>query len=127
MSATTSPLVELTKNPAQLERVARGVTAIVTNSFVDRPCMATTAEIKRRGNICIELFKELRRDCGFSVERCLDVIPGALRAKIDGSMWEPPTGNTWAGSDEGPTVWTPDRARSGLDLLPLGRPLNRRR
>ena len=58
------------------------------NDIVLRPVM-TQAEIKRRFDVCIRTFVELRRDLGWSVARILDALPKALRANLDGGTWTP--------------------------------------
>lgn len=73
-------------------RVTKGIIDAVEKSFrtdmVLRP-VRSRDEIKRRFEICVRTFVELRRDAGWSVPRILDEMYPALRAKLDGDPWDP--------------------------------------
>ncbi len=106
---------------------------MVYDSFQFDKSTATDKEIARRMWLCINIFKELRGDLHYSMERALDCIPTALRAKLDGIPWEPSRRSTWITKDDenegvavqdgefeqgneqdGPRIWTPERARYGI-------------
>lgn len=104
---------------------------MILDSFRADRARRTQAEIKRRFEICVDLFKILRGDCRYSMERTLDAIPAGLRARLDGQPWEPSTRPWWFGvakedleaagveysaisTDEAPLLWTPQRARYGV-------------
>ena len=47
------------------------------------------AEVKRRVEICIDIFRQLRGDGHWSVEKIVDHLPRFLRAELDGTDWKP--------------------------------------
>lgn len=118
----------------EVGRVTRALILIIYQSFVEDGSRKTFAETQRRFDICIELFKMLRGDMHYSIERTLDTIPHALRCKLDRIPWEPSKRNTWFGQGEElameaddsidlraepqdagePVLWTPERARLGI-------------
>ena len=51
--------------------------------------VVTAAEVKRRFNILADWFKVFRGDMGWSLQRALDELPHALRAKLDGEIYTP--------------------------------------
>jgi len=92
----TRAFAELSKNPIEMQRVARTITEAVNASFFTDAAREghcnpkiTGSEMKRRMAIAIEIFGQLRNDCGYSVARALDVMPDGLRAALDGVAWEP--------------------------------------
>jgi hypothetical protein len=46
-------------------------------------------EAKRRAKICIKIFKDLRGDLSWGIDRILDSLPKFLRMELDGVSWEP--------------------------------------
>ena len=93
----------------QLGRVTYGVEVAVTKSFetdqkrlgplhISRAQNITRSEVKRRTDICLRIFKELRGDLKWGVERILDHLPQFLRAELDGVPWRPDTEHC---------LWTP--------------------
>jgi len=62
--------------------------------------VVTTAEVKRRFNILADWFKVFRGDMGWSLKRCLDELPRALRAKLDGEIYVPDKRASWAPQPE---------------------------
>lgn len=99
MSDKAELLRELVKDQATWQRVLTSITRTVQRSFhEDRSrrsivllCeVPSDAEIKHRTNICYDWFCTLRADCGYSTERALDALHKALRATLDGVVWEPP-------------------------------------
>ncbi len=58
-------------------------------------------EAKRRMAICIKIFKELRGDLSWGIDRILDHLPEFLRMTLDGQAWEPVAKRaTWAGTQK---------------------------
>lgn len=49
----------------------------------------TRAEMVRRIQLCVKIFRVLRGDLKWSIERILDSMPKYLRAELDGTAWEP--------------------------------------
>lgn len=55
----------------------------------------TRDEVKRRFNICCEIFKSLRGECHWSIERIVHALPKYLRCELDGESWEPEKRAIW--------------------------------
>jgi hypothetical protein len=115
MSTKREFLVALVKDEASLRRVFAAVGRVVRNSFVEDRAASlivtvsvapTEAEVKRRANICYDWFAKLRVDLHYSTQRALDSLPRALRATLDGTVWEPPAPERAWGPPEGPKVTT---------------------
>lgn len=81
-------------------KVALGIEAAVAQSFIEDTAPGrviivhggnriTRAEIKRRGDMCIKIFRALRGDLKWTVERILDHLALYLRKELDGVPWEP--------------------------------------
>lgn len=56
---------------------------------VGRKVLSTEAETKRRVQKCLDMFRVLRGDLKWSIERCVDSMPVYLRTALDGGNWEP--------------------------------------
>lgn len=89
--------------------VVRGIEAAVLKSFqsdqapgrivlVNGGPRITRDEVRRRSALTLDIFKVLRGDMKWSVERIIDALPGLLRKKLDGVSWEPTAR----------AMWTPD-------------------
>lgn len=129
---SSSPLLDLVRDQAQLGRVMRVMMNVVAQSFAQDKARATAAEQRRRCDLCIRLFRVMRAECGYSVTRALDEMPIALRSRLDGGTWEPSKRSAWAvdaPAEQGEAVevysageevpreqvlWTPERARLGI-------------
>lgn len=85
------------------------VNAIDTSFAADRS-RQTQNEIQHRFRLCLDLVATMRNDARWSWSRIHDTLPEALRAKLDGSDWVPPTRSSWRAD-----------ARSGLILPPGAR------
>lgn len=85
--------------------VADAVEQAVLRSFQDRPMRhgITQAEARRRVAICERIWKVLRLDKGWSVQRACDHMYRFLLCEIDGVPWEP--------NDR--SIWVPDGSRQG--------------
>ena len=91
-------------------KVVIGIEAAVAQSFMEdaQPGRIiivhggnriTQAEIKRRGEMCIKIFRVLRGDLKWTVERILDHLALYLRKELDGVTWEPEARRaSWFGS-----------------------------
>lgn len=87
-------------------RFRREVARIIEDSFRARGMRhATQAELQRRVDYCARAAGELRRTLKWPTERIIDQLPGALKAFIDGTRWEPDTRASWASTD---STWTKD-------------------
>ncbi|TAJ75041.1 MAG: hypothetical protein EPO42_14375 [Gallionellaceae bacterium] len=92
----------------QVAKVVRGFEAAIMASFATdqarlpvvstRELRITHAEMKRRTEMCMRMFKELRGDLKWGVDRILDRLPAFLRCELDGIPWKP----------DDRTIWTPE-------------------
>ncbi len=92
-------LTSLISEPAQLARVTMGFHDSIVMSLALDNATVTDAEVKRRFDLCVKIFKLLRGDVKWGVARILDYLPEYLRAEIDGDSWEPDKRNCWIPSD----------------------------
>lgn len=97
----TGTLAALMSNPRDLGLVVSAFERIIYRSFVVDQGPTTMAEIKRRFEICTRIFKELRGDLDWGLQRILDHMPTYLRAELDGVTWEPDTRKCWVPGDGG--------------------------
>lgn len=95
----TGTLAALMKNPRDLGYVVEGFERIIYQSFVQDHGRQTLSEIRRRFQICTHIFKELRGDLDWGLQRILDHLPAYLRADLDGEKWEPDTRKCWVPTD----------------------------
>lgn len=95
--------------PEQLARVVGGTAEIVGASFLVDGATMTRNEIKRRTEICAKWTLILRKDLGWSIERCLDELPRALRCDLDGIPYAPSREgrSTWSGDNGRDLIWLP--------------------
>lgn len=70
-------------------RVAIGVFEAIRQSFLGEKERLTDTETRRRFKLCEQLVRELRADYGWAFTRIVDVLPTALRCKLDGVVWDP--------------------------------------
>lgn len=87
-------MFELAATPERLAELTRGVETAVRKSFFDDhkrdgAVIHTQEEVKRRAKICVDVARVLRHDLQWSVSRIVDELPNALRARIDGTPWDP--------------------------------------
>lgn len=86
--------------------VAQRVERAVIRSFETRPLPLrgiTTSEAKRRVQICEQIWKVLRLEKRWSLQRACDHLYRYLVAELDGVAWEP----------DHRTVWVPDQPLKG--------------
>jgi len=95
---TTQTFAELVE-PHQLGRITNSLTRTIELSFVQDKSSMTQNEVRRRFEICIRLFKQLRGDHHWGVQRILDRIPEYLRCELDGKSWEPDSRGMWLPGD----------------------------
>jgi len=70
-------------------RVTNAIAEHVASSMVADRSPETRAEIKRRFDMCVAIFCELRSDLKWPVARILDMMPIYLRCKLDGAPYNP--------------------------------------
>jgi hypothetical protein len=84
----------------QIPNVVAGIEKAVLKSFEEdrapgRIILVTALpritrdEVKRRSEICMKIFRELRGDLKWTVARIVDHLPKFLRMTLDGVSWEP--------------------------------------
>jgi len=74
---------------------------VVAASFAVDGARQTRDEVKRRFNICMELFGNLRYDMQWGFERIFAPtnLPYYLRCELDGHPWEPDPRTCWIPDD----------------------------
>lgn len=82
-----------------LARVVVGIEAAVAKSFEVDGARMTGDEVRRRFGICERLYRQLRGDLGWGVQRVLGHLPRYLRCELDGQPWEPDTRTLWVPQD----------------------------
>ena len=85
--------------PKEIGRITLGFTVAIEQSFLDDQARMTQAEVKRRFEICVKIFRELRGDLHWGVQRILSKLPEYLRCELDGHPWTPDTRAMWMPSD----------------------------
>lgn len=96
-----TPLTELLQNPTALGSVTNAIDQSVRMSFRSHPMRhVTSAEIRRRFEICVGFFRESRQTTPpLSIQRCIDEFPKVLRAKLDGRDYVPHRRTLWTPED----------------------------
>ena len=67
----------------------------IETSFSEDNARQTQNEIKHRFNVCLGYVGVMRNELGWSWQRIQDTLPQALRSKLDGADWTPPTRSSW--------------------------------
>lgn len=101
----TGELANLTQDQKRI--VTQAVCRAVQASFQEdqrrigrpRSINVTSDETKRRGNICLKIYRELRGDLEWGLQRAIDHLPQYLRSELDGVPWEPDQRKVWAPGD----------------------------
>lgn len=83
----------------EVGRVTNGFTEIIGASFVADGGTPTADEIKRRFNLCLRIFCEIRADLKWPIVKILDRLPYYLRCELDGGKYNP------ADEDRGRAMW----------------------
>jgi hypothetical protein len=87
----------LCSRASDLNKVTEAFQQIIARSMDTDGCRVTIAETKRRFDICARIFKTLRGDLGWGLDRALDHIPIFLRNELDGINWnESRKRRTWS-------------------------------
>lgn len=81
--------------PAQALRLIDAIATIVAVSYADDGSRRTMAEDRRRTQICLEMYRMMRREFHWSLPRIIDDLPYALRHKLDGTPWSPSQRACW--------------------------------
>lgn len=83
----------------QLGQVMARFEEVVMRSLEADGARFTAAEVRRRFQICERLFRVLRGDLGWGLQRVLDHLPHYLRCELDGQAWEPDRSACWMPGD----------------------------
>lgn len=84
---------------ADLPRITTGIEEAVDRSFAEDHARMTSAEIRRRFDICERVLAQLRGDLGWGLQRAIDRLPYYLRCELDGQPWEPDNRTIWMPED----------------------------
>lgn len=92
---TFSGLVAL----GEVGRVTIAFEEMIAISFITDKARLTRAEVKRRFAICASIFKKLRGDLHWGIDRALHFMPTYLRDELEGVDWKPDTRTMWMPND----------------------------
>jgi hypothetical protein len=95
----TGSFKELVGSPRNVGKVTIGFELAIAASFAIDGGTMTTDEVKRRFQFCEKIFKQLRGDLSWGIERIIDHLAKYLRYELDGVSWEPDKRTTWMASD----------------------------
>lgn len=83
-------LASLVSNPDALATLNDGITRVIAQSFREDKFNPTMSEIRRRFNMCVDIFKMLHsKPFEWSIIRIVDEMSHGLRHKLDGIPWNP--------------------------------------
>lgn len=83
-------------DPRQKRLAVGAITVAIDASYQGDTFKPTTAETRRRFDICLKLIGIMRNDLGWSWPRIQDTLTSALRMKLDTGDWSPPPArNAW--------------------------------
>ena len=85
-------------DPATRTRAVDAITSAIALSFRQDGARETQNEIKDRFNHCLGFVAAMRKELHWSWQRITDTLPEALRCKLDGDDWTPPSRNAWTAS-----------------------------
>jgi len=71
----------------------------IEKSFAQDGARVTQSEVKRRFELCARIFKTLRGDLHWGIERIEGHLSEYLRAELDGRTWEPDKREVWIPGD----------------------------
>lgn len=83
----------------QVGRVSLAIERAIAASFSEDGARMTGDEVRHRFAICERLFRRLRGDLGWGLQRALDHLPRYLRCELDGIPWQPDARMVWVPAD----------------------------
>ena len=83
----------------QVGRVSLAIERAIAGSFRQDGARMTGDEVRRRFAFCERLFRRLRGDLGWGLQRALDHLPRYLRCELDGIHWQPNARTVWMPAD----------------------------
>lgn len=97
-----TPFASMARSEATLVQLNHLLKAIILHSFNQERQRGTMTissdiEVKRRAKICLDWYRIMRADLGYTIDKIIDFLPQALRCELDGARWEPPANvRAWA-------------------------------
>lgn len=92
---TFSGLIEL----GEVGRVTLSFEETIAFSFITDGSRLTASEVKRRFELCAGIFKKLRGDLHWGIDRALHFLPTYLRDELEGVAWKPDSRTMWMPRD----------------------------
>jgi hypothetical protein len=88
----------------QVGRVTLAFEEAIADTFVSHPMRQgvsgiTASEVKRRFNLCAEIFVKLKGEMKWSLQRALDHVPIYLKDELNGTDWKPNARTCWMPGD----------------------------
>jgi len=104
VSAPTSVFVKLVED-GQVGTVTIAFERAIAKSFETHPMRQgvsgiSSAEVKRRFEICAKIFVKLKGDLKWGLQRALDHVSEYLTAELNGSDWVPDARACWMPGDD---------------------------
>ena len=99
-----APFLELAQgDPMVLTRVVNGFHSIISKSFA-KGCdpvrgNPTASLVRDRFKICERIYRALRNEKKWGVQRILDKLPEYLHCELNGQGWEPDARSVWVPTD----------------------------
>jgi len=95
---------KLLDSPAQIATVTLAIESAIAQSFeANKHPMRhmTSAEVKRRFDLCASIFEKLRGDLKWGITRATDQLPIYLNETLSGRDWMPDARTIWTPGDGG--------------------------
>lgn len=87
----------------QVGAVTLAFETMIADSFVKHPMRhVTRSEVNRRFDICAKIFKTLRGELKWGVQRAIDRMPDYLNKVLNGESWQPDARACWMPGDDEP-------------------------
>jgi hypothetical protein len=83
----------------QVGPVLLGIERAIAESFREDGARMTRSEARRRFLASARIFRLLRGDLHWGLQRALDHLPGYLRCELDGVRWDPDARTIWIPGD----------------------------
>lgn len=99
-----APFLELAQgDPMVLTQLVNGFQDVIVKSFA-KGCdpvrsNPTASHVRDRFKICERIFRALRNEKQWGVQRILDKLPEYLHCELNGQDWEPDARSVWVPTD----------------------------
>lgn len=94
-----SAFLELVGNRVNLGKTTLGIQTAIELSYAQDGAAITQWETTQRFKHCEKIFKVLRGDLKWGIDRIIDHLPRYLRAELDGDDWTPDSRQCWIAND----------------------------